>query len=392
MQSGNMMTNLQLAFSFIVLFETLIIIQEKNYSYIRTLLVGILIFIGFGLKFYGGVITLFISVLYVLGRLKIKDRRVYSTTIHLIILSVCAVASIILFYNPFSAVKTGSIFIFAPFAIVHSIIEEPYLFHLPDMVNARYFLYEQSGWGPRLLMIELISVVLFLLFNFGTRVFGFMHLAYKGIRKSVSRFDLIILAGCAFSVMLSILFIQKGVWWNSIQFFYYALFLSNIFIAEFCSELFKKHAKKGIVIIAFILLLTIPENIDFVYSYTVVPPSKVSDTELEALDFLSKQEKGIVFNSFYLQDPKGESFEDTAYVSAFSGQQLYLQDSHVLTITGVDYEKRKSEVKNMNCQVLQEVEYIYYKKIYSPKFLKKCMGQDFRKQFENEEVEIYMRT
>ncbi|MCX6732369.1 MAG: hypothetical protein NTV98_02410, partial [Candidatus Roizmanbacteria bacterium] len=78
----------------------------------------------------------------------------------------------IFIYNPFSNQGGAkSTFIFSPFEIVHSLIEEKNLFYLPTMTLARYSLQEH-GWGPRLLAIEMFTWALYIVYTFGIRSIG----------------------------------------------------------------------------------------------------------------------------------------------------------------------------------------------------------------------------
>ncbi|MEM4248431.1 MAG: hypothetical protein QXH80_04110, partial [Candidatus Nanoarchaeia archaeon] len=136
--------------------------------------------------------------------------------------------------------KSNTGFIFSPFSIVHSIIEEKNLFYLPKLVNARYYLYSVNPLSPRLLAIELFTAFLFLFFNLGTRFLGLVDFLIRGIKRKVNLFEITLFLGTIFPFSLSLLFIQKGIWWNTIQFSYYGLFLANFFIADFLSKILKK--------------------------------------------------------------------------------------------------------------------------------------------------------
>lgn len=61
------------------------------------------------------------------------------------------------------------------------------------------------------------------------------------------------------SFIIPTLFVQKGTAWNTIQFFYYFLFFSNIFFAQFITDLIKNKNKniKNFSIVLIILFFLI---------------------------------------------------------------------------------------------------------------------------------------
>ncbi|MGC9031648.1 MAG: hypothetical protein ACP5H7_02730, partial [Minisyncoccia bacterium] len=155
------LVNPQFAISLIFILLILINFFEKKLNK-KIFLYCLYLFINWGLKFYAGVVSSFL----IIGLILIEKKKFCSKIFNFALVILTSMLAIIIFYQPFSAVKTGSPLIFSPFSMVHSIIEEKNLFYLPDLVNARYFLY-QFGFGPRLLVIEIFSVFLFIFFNFG---------------------------------------------------------------------------------------------------------------------------------------------------------------------------------------------------------------------------------
>ncbi|MBI3619814.1 hypothetical protein HY214_01560, partial [Candidatus Roizmanbacteria bacterium] len=313
----------------------------------------------------------------------------------------CIVTSVLLFYNPLSSVKTGSALVASPFAIVHAMIEERSLIYLPKLVNARYYLYT-IGWGPRLLAIELFSTVLFFLFNFGTRTAGLLYAFLLIIRKKSSIFDLTLFLTVVFAATLPVIFIQKGIWWNTIQFFYYATFIANYFTAKLLARLLTGKKMVFLVLVAVIVGLTIPENFDIIQGFNVLRPySYIPQSELEALRFLKKRPSGVVFASPWEQVTKERlrttplyEAVDSGYVAAYSAHQLYYADSHVLSIIGVDFKKRQERITKKDCTVLSEVTYIYRQNKNTTDLLMTCQGyldQHFSPIFNNSVISIYQQ-
>lgn len=406
MQAGQTLTNLQFAFSLIIILLFLNLFQDKRFDWKKSVFFGFLLFLQLGLKFYGGVISVFMVLIYCLSILLQKRDHLNSNLIknfslNFSIIAVFIIFAILLFYNPLS-IKTTSILKLAPFAIIHSIIEEPSLFYLKDLVNARYFLISR-GFGPRLLAIELFSIFLFLFFNLGTRFLGLLYFLIKFLKRKANDFDLIIILTIIFATSLTVFFIQRGEWWNTIQFFYYVIFLSNIFIAQLLYELIR--GKKIILVTCgiIIFLLTIPVNIDLIRGYNFLKiPSYLPEEEIDALKFLTKQPKGTVYASLYGSDKEIKSkitppyplfaAVDSSYVPAFSEKQVYLANTHVLKITGIDYDKRLKKIIDNDCGIFKEVNYVYKIKIYNDLLISRCLtnkNRQFKKIFENNLVEIY---
>ena len=131
---------------------------------------------------------------------------------------------------------------------------------------------------------------------------------------------------------------------------------------------------------------------DILKGTIIAPKAYVNRSELEALAFLKKQPAGVIFSSFHFADKKNTGvFDETAYIPAFTSKQNYISDLHVLELTGVDYADRLDKVESMDCKIFQEVKYIYYKKYFSSKFLKKCNRElkEYKNIFENNKVTIY---
>lgn len=403
MQAIQTLTNLHFAYSLIFLLVILLLIMRKSINTKIIFILSITVFIQFGLKFYAGIISCFLVGLFCLNLfLKKKHKLGFYQLITLILF---VLLSIFVFYDPISSLQSGSIFILKPFAIVHPVIEDPSLFYLKNITNARYYLYEQNKFSPRLIAIESFSVLLFLFFNFGTRILGFIYLVFKSIKKKTEEVEVYVFLTILFAVFLTIFFIQKGEWWNTIQFLYYALFLSSIFISEFLYELVKKKKIVGIVITIAIIIATIPANIDVLESLVRFPSHYyISKDEINILNKLKDQPQGIVLTQLY--DTKADYNEstlpgsfslygDTSYVSAFSGKQVYLSDLGVLRIIGIDYEDRLKKIESGDCQVIEEIKYVYYIKKQKDRYFRKCLkiwSSQLKKIYENNFAILYLNT
>jgi len=377
------LVNLQFCFSLIFLLLILINFYRQN-DYKKFFLYGVFLFINFGLKFYSGVISLFlISLLILIEKINIKNKII---SYFLIFLS--TFLSVLIFYNPFQSIKTGSPLIFSPFSQTHYLIEQPTLFYLPKLANALYVL-KQGDFGPKLILIEIFLIILFFILHYGARIFGLLNYVFYFLKSKKADYYFAIFLTTLFSSFLTIFFVQKGEWWNTIQFTYYGLFLSNILLAKFLSDLnTKKLLFKFLIVI--LIFITVPENVDILKNFIPVFPGKyISKSEIEALDFLKKQKDGVVFSLNDINNNKNILI-NSSYIPAFSGKQIYIADLSVLNITGVDYQKRLEKVIKGDCSIFKDgISYIYEKK--QQPFLQNYNRCNLRikRIFDNKEVSIY---
>jgi hypothetical protein len=124
----------------------------------------------------------------------------------------------------------------------------------------------------------------------------------------------------------------------------------------------------------------------------------ISKTELEALKVLKGKPDGIVLTQPYDEDsalkpiepPKPlYLYESTAYVSAFSEKQVFLEDQVNLEITGYDWKTRRESVEdffdNPEKEFLSENNISYLYQIKS----KQMVNQEYLKTiFENGLIKI----
>ncbi len=341
LQSGTILHNLQYAYSILVLLGILPLILKKEKNSLKDYLILLVSsFIATGLKLYAGMTIgclVFFKVIYDF----IHVRRVDLSKVRQLAMVILGCAlSVLVFYNPFELTRTGFIFVIDPFAFIHQMIENPFLFYSRNLTNARYYLYAQSGFSRKLIMIEIYSIFLFLIYNLGTRMVLFFYLALNCLKKKMT--DEIFSLFCTFfvSFIFVILFVQRGDWFNTMQFLFYGVFLMN-FLAGLALEKFTRN--KNIIsffLLATVTVLTLLGNVDLLsyykksdLKYTLIP-----DIQVRALNFLRKQ-------------PYGDVFTPTIWgeldIPSISGKPSFLNDTEQLFITGIDYSERKGILKNL---------------------------------------------
>lgn len=389
MQSISALTNMSHAMTLPLILIAMIILLHKKLSKTDTLILGILVLLTLGIKFYGGAVLLFLVGINVFIR-TFTEKDIKAFFIRSIYILICAGVSIVLFYDPFSSSKTGSIFGYAPLATVHPLIEDPDSLTIPYFVNARYFLQNAGGFSPRLVFIELITIAIYITYNAGTRIVGVIEIIKRIFKKELTSFELSIIATIIFSAAMSIMFVQKGGdWWNTVQFFGYTLFLFNIYPALFIDDVLKKITIPRLAVVGILVLLTLPLNIELmmksITGWNLKP--HISSQEKEALSFLKKQKDGTV----YTVPPMYSS----AYVPALSHKPVYYADTNVLSNIGVDYEDRLKMVENYKKIPVEQLNmsYYYMLKTEQEEFLmSRDQVQDsqlYEILFENNEVVIY---
>lgn len=232
------LTNLQYSYSLLVLLASMVVLKNMKDSPQKALLLMVFMFLNTALKFYAALITGVLIFTYYLVEAIVSKKWKWLIIVTLL-LGVGAIMAVLFMYNPQDAFSNKEpVLTFSPFAHSHVIIEDPSKLYLHDMVLARYTLLEH-GIGPRLIAIEAFSIFMYLLFNFGTRIVGVFMVIQKIIKKSMSAMDISMFASITAGILMVLLFVQRGQWWNTVQFFYYSLFLLSFFSADFMSLLLK---------------------------------------------------------------------------------------------------------------------------------------------------------
>jgi hypothetical protein len=346
MQPPMMLINLQFSYTLPILAYVLVILGKNKPGKYDSLVTSILLFIAMGLKFYGGAILLALVVIHSL-LFKQWKRIIYA--------GIGIAAAVIIFYQP--SVDQGAILSFKPLATVYPIIEEKLLFYSPKLALARYSdsILKQSAAG-------LVALGIFILFNFGTRL-----IALVGWRKW-NTYEWTITLTAITAIGANVLLVQRGEWWNTVQFLYYAFFLIGILAAKQLAEWNSESKWRGATMSALIILACLPNTIDTWRVFTQFPPgSYVSDQEKIVLATLKQQPQGNVLALPLQRSEIGEEKSpsplylryESAYVSAYTGKPTFFNDTVQARLVGIDYKARDEAVRNGDCSVLNHVSYIY---------------------------------
>lgn len=374
----------------IALFHILFTFEKKikNNIILAIILTGSLI----GFKAYSAVLML--GSLLILGVIKRQSS-------YLLVFVCGLIITALIFFANFQA--TSGLLIFAPFWLIHSMIDSPDRVGWARLSLARQVGFEQNNW-LKFISAELSSLILFIVGNLGFRVLSLASLInIKSIFRD-NRF-LFMLIFSALSILIPILFIQSGNPWNTIQFSYYGLWVAALVAGVVLSKLYFKLPKFLSILVILIVLILVPINSVVTASYYIgyLPHARVGPKELEALQFLSKQEMGVVLTYPYDKKFKQRiaepwplfAYDSTAYVSALSGKSVYLEDEPQNQILLTDYKKRQvaskdffySEVNGKTFLKESKIGYIYLPKVFNVGLDTNVLG--LKNIFENDEVVIF---
>ena len=242
-------------------------------------------------------------------------------------------------------------------------IESPDRFYFPHLANIRYALEASGKIGPRLILVQLFAIGIFIVGNFSWRVIGLFN--FK--RQHLPHLTTVVICSA-----IPLFFIQNGTAWNTIQFLYYGLFVSNILLVIFIGEHPNKLFESLIIVSSLIAAIPVFQT------YLGNPaPSALSVAEIKALKFLSQQPPGTVLSYPYDEFIKKDmstpiplyAYETTSYLAAYSSHPTFVDDYMNLANSGFDYQSRlansrnfflqKSEFQDRGFLVNNQIGYIY---------------------------------
>ncbi len=376
---------------------------KKSLTIWRILAISLIFGILAQIKVYAGILSLgglFIAGLYEF----IKEKK--TTLIKVFIASSIFAALLFFPLNQYSA----GLIVFRPFWFLETMMGLSDRFNWPRFAEAMVN-YRLGNIWYKAIPAYSIAFLIFIVGNMGIRIIKAPLMIqwlkkYKKLSFVEIFFAVVIFSGIVFPMF----FLQEGTPWNTIQFFYYSLTFSGVLAGVvFGKWLEEKRQKliKALVIIA-IIFLSIPTTVATLKHYLPSrPPAKISNEELQALSFLSKQSSGVVLTYPFDREAAKEAianpprplylYESTAYVSAFSEKTVYLEDEVNLDITGYDWRERREKVEFFLNTLDQEevrsylkennISYIYWIKGQRARLGESQLG--ITKIFENSEVDIF---
>lgn len=298
----------------------------------------------------------------------------------------------------------SSLIQFSPFWFLDTMLALSDRFYWPKLYNA-LFNWRGAHQYPKLFAGYSVALLLFILGNFGTRLVGVIPGIGILKQRKLDVFDVMMGSILCAATAAPLLFVQQGTAWNTIQFFYYALFILSIYAGVTVSLL----VSRSKLLVVLVVFLTIPSTISTLQTVYLPgrPPASIPAAEMEALQFLSKQPLGVVFTYPFdgykareaLANPPRPLYlyDSTAYVSAYSNKPVFLEDEVNLTIMGYEWKERRAMIEDFytnhdhaitrNFLRKHNISYVYWVK--PQRAVPGDLQLGLQQIFENKDVYIY---
>ncbi|MBP7875401.1 hypothetical protein KA012_00200 [Candidatus Woesebacteria bacterium] len=348
-QTFTMMINPQLILSFsiiTVLIGLLISYLKKNNSAILPITFLLTMSLA-GTKMYSFIIAGFLLGLVLFWKL-LQTRKIS----FLVWLGLLAVVSGGLFLRFTDSSKAG--LIYEPLWFINTMVEAPDRLNVIDW-KLREENYLANGGYIRYVLLKTKEIAIFYGGNLGSRIIciSLPFLWYFGKRKSVKRsfessFIILLFCGFLFSTSIPLFFIQSGVVWNTIQFWYYGLLFASL-LAGFTvwkgSILLENRPLLKWLAVAVVVVTTLPAWIRSVPSQ--IQTSETIPSEVVAqLNVIKASDKVLI-----CPQGKGSAYTyNTSLVRALGSGEVYFANPVQLELVGLNgYDqdtKYRQETKN----------------------------------------------
>ncbi len=301
-------------------------------------------------KVYAGVLIL--GGLLVAGIYDLLIKKVFKTMLLFLVTLIIA----LMIYLPNSQ-NSQDFLVWQPWWFIRTMVVATDRLNWLDLELRRQTYIAELNW-KRVIQVETTAFLIFLFGNLGMRFLGFWTLIRK-IKDYRQTFNIFFVFITMASFLIPVFFLQKGVAWNTIQFNQYFLllfgFLAAISVVELLS--FVKNNSLKVIISFVVIALAIPTQLGLLWQfYSNYPLSKISNEEIEALNFLKNEgNSGAIvltapFNK-YERDKYNKppipiyAWYDTGYVPAFSRKLTLISDEEQVNIMGYDVSKLLQERK-----------------------------------------------
>lgn len=312
-----------------------------------------------------------------------------------------------------NSLGTTSFLILQPWWYIRTMIVEPSRLNWVDEELKRQTYVADHNW-KRVISIEVVGFLIFFLGNLGMRFIGLWDFIKSGLRVLKDKFNRVFTSTIVISIVLPLLFLQKGVASNTAQFLQYFILLFGILAGISTARFIKLIRFPVVQLIAIVIIvgLMIPTQTGLLKDFYGTPNNprppfaKVSANEMEALGFLKQNTPP---KSVILTAPEGKQVKDgsptpniwswagTGYVSALSGRREFFADREQVDIMGYNFTERAELEKHVfenddQAEISRLIktsgaEYIYFPRALSPKIDLGAIG--LKKMFDNSEVEIW---
>lgn len=381
----------QIVSNFLVLttaYFLFVLLKEKNNLKKKKIFAICILLFGTltSFKVYAGVVLL--GALGIVGIWQLlKEKK-----LQLLILTLISGILTAILYFPNTSGST-SFLIFEPWWYIRTMIVEPSRLNLLDWELRRQTYIYEHNW-KRVIFLEGVGFLIFFFGNLGMRFVGLWDFL-----KS----HLFIKVAIILSIILPLLFLQKGVASNTSQFLQYFVLFFGILAGITTAKIVSKVK----IIAPIIIILMIPTQVGLIHEfYSRSAFAKVTSYELKALDYIKNntEKDSVILTPVYNQylnlegiTPNIWDWFDTSYVSAFSSRRTYFDDYEQADIMGYigkeRIETKKIIFESESVEKVQEAltqtqaNLLYYPKILKPKVNPQEIG--LTRIFENEEIEVW---
>lgn len=370
--------SLILVLTFLYLFSFFINSKNRTLTFLCVLLAGTMMVF----KVYAGVVVLTGLGIATFWQL-LRERK-----IHLLSLFIPSAFLSSLLYFPNVSGNSSSFLILQPWWYIQTMVVTPDHLNWIDWEHKRQT-YLADHNIKRVLQLEVEAFLIFFFGNLGMRLLGLWDFL-KGLKKIFSDYlTQLLISVSIISFIFPLLFLQKGVAGNTIQFLQYFLLIFGIFAALTIDRLLNKIKPLfGKVIIALVIIfLSIPTQIGLLNTfYSRAAFAQISPSELSALEFikLNTSDNSVIltppFNKYldaHQATPPIWAWSDSAYVAAITGRREYLADTEQVNIMGYNYQPRLNVEEGIfnesNPQIFTTeikktgVNYLYFPLLQKPK-------------------------
>jgi hypothetical protein len=290
----------------------------------------------------------------------------YTRHTRLIVASLVGIGGAICSYLLFYYHGSGGL-VWKPFELVRSVYADPQIAYNLDTLQRWFFLKDTGHWSKQLLLLQIKATLLYTIATYGTRAIALVCIpliVYQFVRQRSSLHFAFLGTLCVALICAipSILFIQKGVWWNSVQFLYYSIFILSFSTSWILMWIIHKNQFWGVLILVLYCVFQIPMHIDLFHSFWSSPGSHISRLELEALKKLQHAPPGVIYMPLHSTVTAHDSFPtryDSSYVSAFTGKPLFVANKTQLELLVIDASSPLSLATQGSCTPLSQVQYLY---------------------------------
>jgi len=346
-QTPSILGNLPQASAFIMvigfLFLLLKYLRSRKTSYL--FLAGLLGGVTIEFKVYGGLILL--GSIFVLGIYELIFKKRYQV---LLLFGIVLVISSLLYFPNSSG--SGSFIIFQPWWFIRTMVVVNLGLLDWELRRQTYLSIGRFTSYLRVIQLEGTAFLIYLFGNLGMRAIGFVKFVQDLIKGNIKKSINVFIYTAAFiAFIIPLLFLQKGVVYNSIQFSQYFLLIFGFLAAISMANLMKKikYNSVKIIISSMVVVLAIPTTFGLLHQfYANKPLAKVSASELSALNFLkTTNSDSVILTAPYNQYNQSKDgappipiydWSDTGYIAALSGRRTLISDAQQIDIMGYDYK------------------------------------------------------